>query len=209
MSKTVNILAVPIVTIKEELLDTTATQLTSVEEVSKFLEDAEFSQRSNLEKDFAWKQVIPYVVVRDTITGDILTYTRSTSGGEDRLHNKKSIGVGGHIDEVKGTKESSNYTLVIDSMIREVQEELGLSTTPDNYKLLGIINDDSDEVGQVHIGIVYELLIGAKKFKLNDGEQNVLIERSWESVESLKSLDSLETWSTLSLQLLPEVEFGD
>jgi predicted NUDIX family phosphoesterase len=209
MSKNVNILAVPVVTIEEELLGTTATPLNYVEEVIEFLEDAEFNLRSDLETDFAWKQVIPYVVVRDVDTGSILTYTRSTSGGEDRLHNKKSIGVGGHIDEIDDAKEYTGYGLLIDSMIREVQEELGLSTISDNYKILGIINDDSDEVGQVHIGVVYELLIGAKKFKLGGGEHAVLVERSWVSQEDLKSFDNLETWSTLALQLVANNASGN
>jgi predicted NUDIX family phosphoesterase len=202
MSQNVNIIAVPIVTIKEELLGTTATPVNSVEEISKFLEDAEFALRSNLEKDFAWKQVIPYVVVRDIETGDVLTYTRSTNGGEDRLHNKKSVGIGGHIDETEDTQELSNYDLLVSSMVREVREELGLNTTPDNFKLLGIINDDTDEVGQVHIGIVYELIIGARKYNLNSGEQDILIERSWESIESLKAIDNLEAWSILALDLV-------
>jgi predicted NUDIX family phosphoesterase len=209
MSKNINIVAVPIVKIEEKLLGTIATPINSVEEISKFLEYAEFSLRSTLETDFAWKQVIPYVVVRDVATGDILTYTRSTNSGEDRLHNKKSVGIGGHIDETEDTQEYSNYDLVINSMIREVQEELGLSTTPDNYKLLGIINDDSDEVGKVHIGIVYELLIGAKKFKLDGGEQDVLVERSWESIKSLKVLDNLENWSILALGLVANDSSND
>jgi predicted NUDIX family phosphoesterase len=120
MSKNINIVAVPIVKIEEKLLGTIATPINSVEEISKFLEYAEFSLRSTLETDFAWKQVIPYVVVRDVATGDILTYTRSTNSGEDRLHNKKSVGIGGHIDETEDTQEYSNYDLVINSMIREV-----------------------------------------------------------------------------------------
>src|SRR4030042_1667445 len=56
-----------------------------------------FAIREAAEKDPILKQIIPYGVIR-SMEGKVLTYRRTKSSGEGRLHNKASIGIGGHIN---------------------------------------------------------------------------------------------------------------
>src|SRR3954454_9273568 len=56
----------------------------------------EFRPRPDAEQDPSWKQVIPYVVLRD---GDAIFLMRRTrAGGDERLHDRYSIGIGGHVN---------------------------------------------------------------------------------------------------------------
>lgn len=115
------------------------------------LEKFEYQERNNdLENNPAWKQIIPYVWVVNPKTKKVFLYKRSTEGGEGRLHNKYSGGVGGHID--KDTEENSENPIV-DAMMRELKEEIQLENYP-TPKFVGFLNDDIDTVGQVHFGVV-------------------------------------------------------
>lgn len=162
--------------------------------VNKILEsfsNIEVKRRGDMEEDPSYKQLIGYAVVKDKNTKEILVYTRLTGGGETRLHGMSSIGVGGHMNlvENKSTEESIKI-----NVSRELEEEIGISFEKnlDDIKFLGLINDDSNDVGKVHIGLVYEVLIDKNNIK--DVEDDAL-EIKWLKSEEAKNIDSYESWS--------------
>ena len=105
--------------------------------------------RDVAEKDPSYKQLIPYCIFR---CGDLIFgYTRGTAQGETRLHAKRSIGVGGHISTVDRDASSEPY---LAGMERELEEEIEIETGY-TEELAVLINDDTTEVGKVHLGIVH------------------------------------------------------
>src|SRR5437868_6360066 len=116
---------------------------------------AQFRPRSEVEDDPGFKQIIPYVVFR---AGDaVFCYTRGKSQGESRLHRRRSLGVGGHVEEsdADGRPTLDAYEM---AMRRELDEEVAVES-PGTIRRMGLINDDSTPVGRVHLGVVhlYEL----------------------------------------------------
>jgi predicted NUDIX family phosphoesterase len=112
---------------------------------------AEFRPRAEVEEDPGYKQIIPYVIFR---CGDLVfCYTRGTSQGEARLHRLRSLGVGGHVDEADadGRATIEAYEL---ALRRELDEEVHVGSRG-ALRRVGLINDDSTPVGQVHLGVVH------------------------------------------------------
>jgi predicted NUDIX family phosphoesterase len=109
-----------------------------------------FLARPKAEKDPTFRQVIPYVLI--CLNGAFLTVTRHKTQGESRLHDKMSVGIGGHINPVDGSPEN----LLDAGLRRELSEELAVDDPPGLSSLqpLGLIFDDTDEVSQVHLGLV-------------------------------------------------------
>jgi predicted NUDIX family phosphoesterase len=118
-----------------------------------------FVDRPTAERTPAWKQWIPYCVVRCRPTGaeaGIFCVRRTRGQSEARLHGLWSIGLGGHIEPVDVAGADDPEAFFAAALRRELAEELaiqaGLTIRP---KLLGLLNDDGTEVGQVHAGLVY------------------------------------------------------
>jgi predicted NUDIX family phosphoesterase len=114
-------------------------------------EHAQFRPRSEVEDDPSFKQIIPYVVFR--CGGAVFCYTRGKSQGETRLHRLRSLGVGGHVAEsdAEGRPTLDAYEK---AMRRELDEEVSVGSDG-RIKRVGLINDDSTPVGQVHLGVVH------------------------------------------------------
>ena len=115
----------------------------------------QYRPRSQVEDDTRFKQIIPYVVFR---SGDaVFCYTRGKSQGEARLHRLRSLGVGGHVSE-QDTQGGKSLDAYESAMRRELDEEVEVAS-PGRIRRVGLINDDSTPVGQVHLGVVhlYEL----------------------------------------------------
>jgi predicted NUDIX family phosphoesterase len=156
-----------------------------------------FMPRAKAETDPSFKQVIPYVVITDG--QNILHYVRGKKAGEQRLVAKGSIGIGGHInneDETLFGLNSFGMEAFEDAVKREVCEELsvagGFNAVP-----VGLINDDSTEVGRVHFGIVHV-------FRCQPGQvrkkEQVITQVEFLPIEELKARrDQMETWSQLCL----------
>ena len=108
-----------------------------------------FVERAAAEVEPAWKQVIPYCLIR--VEDRLLVTRRLAQGGESRLHGRRSIGIGGHINPTDGATAGERFQRGLE---REVEEEVrlapGWSPVP-----LGWINDDTTEVGAVHVGLVF------------------------------------------------------
>ncbi len=111
-----------------------------------------FMNREEAEADPTHKQLIPYCLIR--CGSSILNYTRGKSGGEDRLHAKLSVGVGGHINPVDTGNGRTGKDAYFAAVERELHEELVFDTAHTN-RIAALLNDDSNEVGRVHLGVVH------------------------------------------------------
>ncbi len=165
-----------------------------------------FIERPHAELDPEFKQVIPYVVLW---RGDeVFVFERLAGGGEKRLHNLRSIGVGGHIEptELSGVGEAGrSWEMVRAAALREIEEEVRLDS-PESLTLeyRGLINDESNEVGTVHTGVLFfaRLPPGAQ---VTVRETDVLAGR-FEPLRALAGDEVIEfeTWSRHILDALPE-----
>ena len=147
-----------------------------------------FRPRSEVEQDETVKQIIPYVCIRCGESYVLLQRTSKQS--EARLHNKFSLGIGGHINDA----EQSAADLVDAGLQRELSEEISLTS---GYTLtpLGVIYDSTTPVGRVHLGVVYELEACDQTFTLNEPD---LMSARWVSSAELAAFrDRMETWSQI------------
>lgn len=163
-------------------------------------ENNHFLSRDLAEEDPSFKQIIPYAIFRN---GDrFLYYTRGGGSGEKRLASKGSIGIGGHInddDHAVSSLDKDTYTTGVE---REIDEELNI-TGSHSQEILGLINDDSNEVGQVHLGVVH--LFTLESDEVTPGEDNIENLR-FLTLDELKEIrDSLETWSQICVDGLCEL----
>jgi predicted NUDIX family phosphoesterase len=113
------------------------------------LEKKIFLSRSEAENNPSYKQIIPYLVF--TYNGFIFLMQRSDKGHEKRLHSMFSLGIGGHIRE-----EDMVGNSIVDWARREFHEEIAY-TDSCTFEHIGILNDDSNDVGRVHAGWIYLL----------------------------------------------------
>ncbi|NQU80592.1 MAG: phosphoesterase [Bacteroidetes bacterium] len=155
-------------------------------------ENNKFILKSVAEKDLNYKQLIPYAIL--THDKKILTYKRGKQLSEKRLMHKHSIGIGGHISIEDPNLFTTSYE---EGMYREIHEELYIDA---KYKehTVALLNDDSDEVGKVHLGIIHMLimekpLIRKKEKSINDPK--------FVSIEFLnKNIDKYENWSRICIE---------
>lgn len=168
------------------------------EVITKFLvEAAGFKKRNDAESDVMFKQLIPYcLIVYSGIDGDlILGYSRGKASGESRLHAKRSIGVGGHInpDDIgDDTWKAAVY--------RELKEEIGLD--PKNIQdffTLGFVNDEENDVGKVHLGVVHVIVVNT--VELPEVEE-ALVDVEWDTYRGIEMEGNLETWTQFILTRL-------
>jgi predicted NUDIX family phosphoesterase len=153
-----------------------------------------FQPRARAETDPAYKQIIPYVVVTDGKS--ILHYVRGKKAGEQRLVAKGSIGIGGHINDEDHTLFAFGLQAFQEAVKREVCEELVIQGEFD-ARPVGLINDDSTEVGQVHFGVVHVLFCKPEQVKKNE---QVITQVEFIPIEELKAKrEQMETWSQLCL----------
>ena len=166
----------------------------------KFLEPAKsegfFIERRYAEIHPEYKQFIPYVAISKE--EKVLCLTRLNTQGEKRLHGKKSIGVGGHINPCDQPKDVTGNDLFKNACQRELHEELFLPQDTDlDLSPIGIINDDTTEVGAVHLGLVYNLK--ADDFDVSIRETSAM-EGEFKDLTELRELamssTSFETWSS-------------
>jgi predicted NUDIX family phosphoesterase len=148
--------------------------------------------RSRAENDPTHKQLIPYVVVRD---GErVFLMQRTVAGGDRRLHGKASIGVGGHLDPVDAGEDP-----LMAGLRREWAEELDADWEPD-FQLIGFLNDDSNPVGAVHLGVVFTVEAAGRRVDVR--EHDKLTGAFAGADEVAAAWDRLETWSRLVAEAL-------
>jgi predicted NUDIX family phosphoesterase len=146
-----------------------------------------YFDRPAAEDDPSFKQLIPYVVVRD---GErIFLMERTDAGGDPRLHRKASIGVGGHLNPV----DEGDDPLMV-GLRREWAEELDADWDP-QFRLVGLLNDDSNPVGSVHLGVVFTVEAAGRSVQVR--ELDKLSGRMVTAAEVAEAWPRLETWSQL------------
>ena len=148
--------------------------------------------RPAAEVDPDFKQLIPYVVVRQT--GRLFLTERSSAGGDARLHGKASIGVGGHLNPVDRGEDP-----LLGGLEREWSEELIADFEPE-FRLVGFLNDDSNPVGSVHLGVVFTVEADGHAVAVREHEK--LTGRFATPDEVLDAWERLETWSQLTFAAL-------
>ena len=154
-------------------------------------ESYEVKRRGDMEEDPNYKQLIGYVLLKDEVTGEVLVYKRLVGGGEARLHGKASVGIGGHMNEVEG---KTIFEMLKINAARELNEEVGVSEEDalNNLHFIGLINDDKTEVGQVHVGVVYECKVDKQRVEVKEDDTLVI---KWLTGEEAKAEENYETWS--------------
>ena len=153
-----------------------------------------FMPRAKAETDPQFKQVIPYVLITDG--KNILHYVRGKKAGEQRLVAKGSVGIGGHINDEDHTLFAFGMQAFQDAVKREVCEELSIQGEF-NARPVGLINDDSTEVGQVHFGVIHILRCQPEQVKKNE---QVITQMEFVRIEELKAKrEQMETWSQICL----------
>lgn len=161
---------------------------------------ARFVRRGDCETDPALKQIIPYVVFA---TGqEVFVYTRGKSAGESRLHALRSLGVGGHVaeEDAAGGCTREAYELALQ---RELDEEVRIGS-PGAMRIVGLINDDSTPVGQVHLGVVH--LYEIEK-PIVEPLEDSLAEAEFVKLEFAHQVATeFETWSRICLENLARLK---
>ena len=159
-----------------------------------------FMPRSQTEKDPAYKQIIPYVIM--TYDGKYLSYVRGRRAGERRLVGNRSIGIGGHINPADNevplfdTDFRKMYNIAVE---REVAEEVSVETSYTN-RVVALLNDESNEVGSVHLGIVHYWILDVPKVSRRE---QMITQMAFMTPGELQEVrDTLETWSGLCLSHL-------
>ena len=160
-----------------------------------------FMVRSEAETNPDFKQLIPYVIL--SCDGRILSYVRGKRAGETRLVGRRSIGIGGHINPIddKPLLDAEPRDAYRSAVQREVAEEVAIRRVPPD-RIVALINDDSTEVGKVHLGIVHSWVLDAP---VVNKREKIITQMAFMTPAELRDVrDSLETWSQLCLDGLGE-----
>jgi predicted NUDIX family phosphoesterase len=154
-----------------------------------------YKPRSQAEDDPSVKQLIPYAVLR---VGDrVYSYRRGRKGGETRLHDLWSIGVGGHICQEDGAAGDAAYRA---GFLRELQEEVEIAG-PWRDEIVGLVYDPRTPVGSVHLGVIHLVQLTRAEVHPRDA---ALTDAGFAPIADWRRrLDELETWSQFALELLP------
>ena len=148
-----------------------------------------FAARPAMELDPGFKQIIPYLVLRDGRRWFLMRRTRA--GGDARLHDHWSIGLGGHLNP--GDRDLAG------GLEREWREEVLADFAPD-CRLVGLLNDDDTEVGRVHLGVVYLADVHGRHVSIRETDKLSGAFAATEEVEAVR--EHLESWSCLVFDAL-------
>lgn len=169
---------------------------------------AVFIPRDQAETSEDFVQILPYVLL--VCGADIFIYSRNKKGGEERLHGKLSVGVGGHIEQQDHEEPLMAYLY---GTMREIQEETGLEIPLAALQntVLGLLHDPSTPVGRVHLGVLHALHISVDQMAavLAHSEESMsdprftsiadFIESRNEDASTFGMFDGLEPWSQYAL----------
>ena len=154
--------------------------------------EGRFEPRSSAEHDRSLKQVIPYLVLRDG--GRYFLMRRTRAGGDERLHDRWTIGVGGHLNPGDGD--------LAGGLLREWHEEVEAAFTPD-FELVGLLNDDTADVGSVHVGAVFVADAAGRAVAIREVDKLTGAFAEAAAVAAVRG--DLETWSRLVFDALESV----
>lgn len=143
-----------------------------------------FIDRPTAEVSPQYKQIIPYVIIRNGDGYFLLQRTKKQT--EARLHDKFSIGIGGHVNP--------DTPDLVGGLLKELDEEVAIDGDYD-IAFVGILNDDSTEVGRVHLGAVF--VLDAETRDVHVAETEKMVGRWATAAELADVYGSMETWSQI------------
>ncbi len=150
-----------------------------------------FMPRAHAETNEAFKQIIPYMIFM--FEKKIFVMQRKSNASEQRLASKFSLGIGGHIRQ-----EDISNNNIIDWATREFEEEVTYHGAK-RFETIGILNDDSNAVGQVHLGLILLIHADSDQISINDEHKSgVLLTRD----ECIALMPQMESWSQICFQFL-------
>ena len=151
-----------------------------------------FIPRSIAEQDENYRQIIPYVVLRQK--DEYIIFKRTENQTEARLHNLITLGVGGHINMDDCDKP---VCALRRGLTREINEEVDI--IPGNISFVGIINDNSSEVSRVHLGLLF--IQDVIEYRgINEKENFVEIRTK----NPMEYVDQMEGWARLTAEYLAQ-----
>src|SRR6266481_1615814 len=156
-----------------------------------------FLPRPEAEINPAYKQIIPYALI--AFENKLAYYVRGKKAGEQRLVAKGSIGIGGHMNETDESLFAMDEQAYRAGVEREVNEEIKVDTRFDD-RIVALLNDDSTEVGRVHLGIVHIFKLQEPKVQKREAMITGLTFLTKE--ELLARRETMETWSQICLNSL-------
>jgi len=164
------------------------------EVLKEVVQNGLFRKRSELEEDPSFKQIIPYAIISHKES--FCLFKRTSGQTETRLHNKFSLGVGGHMNP--GSSKESKEQYLINELKREFFEEVKLlnACLIEEIEFVGFINDDSISVGSVHIGLLYNIHLSSKDVVINEMDK---MTADWIDKPDLAEFyEGMETWTRIT-----------
>jgi predicted NUDIX family phosphoesterase len=156
-----------------------------------------FRKRKEVETDRSLKQLIPYAILK--CKDEVFVYRRGEWQGEKRLYGNYSLGVGGHISISDAKLIGITYE---EGLLREVKEEVTIRS-PYTKSLAGLLNDDSNDVGKVHLGVVHVFDLERPDITSNETS---LVETCFMKPEELRAkIDQFENWSKICIEHIEEL----
>lgn len=162
-----------------------------------FRQSLRYMDRETAETDENFLQLIPYCVFK--CGKNFLIYQRTKKGGEARLHDKWSLGVGGHLNPCDGEPTASYES----GMLRELKEEVDFDLNQGDIKneVIGLLYDSSNAVGRVHFGVIH--LIEVNNDAVLNFKDEALDKGSWVGYDwLLENVEKFENWSQLTIEHL-------
>jgi predicted NUDIX family phosphoesterase len=152
-----------------------------------------FRKRSELEEDPSFKQIIPYAIISHREA--FYLFRRRSGQTEKRLHNKFTLGAGGHMNPGGSVESKEQY--LTGELKRELFEEVRFlnGCLIDDIEFVGFINDDTIPVGRVHIGLLYNIRVSNKEVYINETDK---MTAEWIEKSGLAEFyKGMETWSKI------------
>ena len=181
-----------------------------------------FAERAAMEERPDFQQIIPSFVLMDTTKNTILVFQRKPKHTEQRLAGLWTPVFGGHTDPIDFDRETVHGfadvagleipAVIFNALAREMWEETGIDILEIDIGFNGIIKDDSNDVGKVHMGILFmvdlEITEDLKEQILSKSEIHNIVEIEGahlpEYIED--NFDKLESWAQLVLEDMVEDE---
>src|SRR5438093_7661147 len=156
-----------------------------------------FLPRPEAEINPAFKQIIPYALI--AFQNRVAYYVRGKKAGEQRLVAKGSIGIGGHMNETDESLFALDEQAYRVGVEREVNEEIKIDS-PFEGRIVALLNDDTTEVGRVHLGIIHVFKLAEPEVQKREAMITELTFLPRE--ELLARRETMETWSQICLDSL-------
>ena len=164
------------------------------EVLKRVVQNGLFRNRSELEEDPSFKQIIPYAIISNKES--FFLFKRTSRQTEKRLHHKFSLGVGGHMNQSNSKESKEQY--LINELKRELFEEIKLlnGCLIEDIEFIGFINDDTIPVGSVHIGLLYNIHVSNKDVVINETD---MMTADWIDKPGLAEFyEGMETWTKIA-----------